>query len=305
MNKTFLLVLMAIVCNLILGCGASEQVSFGEANTPAEVASQIGDVMATIDEAGRGTTAIAHFVPAFNNSSSKHAAVDNLMFALFPQVQAATCNTAEFSTCSANSVLRNFNSCTIGGYVLAGSVAMSWTGGANCVMSGAGQAIRITPNYTIAANNMSLSATKTGTYGTILTWATGSGTTRVFSYVNDGINRSLSSNGTVLLSLNTRTVTPLTVTGNTRGSRILSSAASGALEIVNATSGETCTFQPVSVAWGTANCNCATSGQWTGTCTAMGNFSMIITGCGVASISYTESGVAKNQTVSLDRCVQN
>ncbi len=305
MNKTLLLVLIAIVCNLILGCGASEQISFGEANTPAEVASQIGDVMATIDEAGRGSTAIANFAPTFNNSPAKNVAVDNLMFALFPQAQAATCNTAEFSTCSANSVLRNFNNCTIGGYVLTGSVAMTWTGGTSCVMSGAGQAIRITPNYTIAANNMSLSATKTGTYGTTLTWATGSGTTRVFSYVNDGINRSLSSNGTVLLSLNTRTVTPLTVTGNTRGSRILSSAASGALEIVNATTGETCTFQPVSVAWGTPNCNCATSGHWTGSCTSMGNFSMTITGCGVASLSYTESGVAKNQTVSLDRCVQN
>ncbi len=304
MNKTLLLVLMAAVCNLILGCGASEQVSFGEANTALEVANQLGDVMATIDEAGRGTTAIAHFAPTFNNSSSKNVSVDNLMFALFPQAQAATCNTAEFSTCSANSVLRNFNSCTIGGYVLTGSVGMTWTGGTNCTMSAAGQAIRIAPNYTIASNNMSLSATKTGTYGSILTWATGSGTTRVFSYVNDGINRSLNSNGTVLLSLNTRTVTPLTITGNTRGNRVLSSGA-GALEIVNATSGETCTFQPVSVAWGTANCNCATQGHWTGTCTSLGNFTMTITGCGIADLTYTENGVVQTPTVSLDRCGQN
>jgi len=304
MNKTLLLLLMAVVCNLILGCGSSEQISLGEVNTPSEVASQLGDVMATIDEAGRGTTTIAHYTPAFNSSSAKNAAVDNLMFALFPQAQAATCNTAEFSGCSANSVLRNFNSCTIGGYVLTGSVAMTWTGGSNCEMSGVGQAIRITPSYTVAGNNMSLSATKTGTYGTTLTWASGSGTTRVLSYVNDGINRSLSFNGTVLLSLNTRTVTSLTVTGTLRTSRVLSGAA-GALEIINATAGETCTFQPVSVAWGSSNCNCATSGQWTGSCTSMGNFSMIITGCGIANLTYTENGVAKNQTVSLDRCVQN
>lgn len=304
MNKTLLLVLMAVVCSLIIGCGASEQISFGEANIPAEVANQLGDVMATIDEAGRGTTAIAHFTPSFNYSASKNVAYENLMFALIPQAQAATCNTAEFSTCSANSVLRNFNSCTVGGYVLTGSVAMTWTGGSNCTLSATSQAIRITPNYSVAANNMSLSSTKTGTYGTTLTWASGSGTTRVFSYVNDGINRTLSSNGSVLLSLNTRTVTPISVTGNTRGNRILSSGA-GALEIVNVTSPETCTFQPSSVSWATANCNCATVGQWLGSCSVMGTFTMTITGCGTASIAYTESGVAKNQTVSLDRCVQN
>lgn len=304
MKKTLLLVLMAAVCNLIFSCGPSEQISFGEANTALEVANQLGDVMATIDEAGRGTIAIAYFAPSFDKSSSKNAAVDNLMFALFPQAQAATCNTVEFSTCSANSVLRNFNSCAIGGYTLTGSVAMSWTGGSNCTLSATSQAIRITPNYSVAANNMSLSSIKTGTYGSILTWVSGSGTTRVFSYDNDGTNRTLSSNGSVLLSLNTRTVTPISVTGNTRGNRILSSGAN-ALEIVNVTSPETCTFQPSSVSWAAANCNCATVGQWLGSCSVMGTFTMTITGCGTANIAYTENSVAKNQTVSLDRCVQN
>lgn len=302
MNKIILLVLVAVAFNFMTGCGDLETVTLGEANPKAEIANQIGDVMAAIDEAGRGNMAITHF--QLKSPSSKNVAADNFMQVMFPQAHAATCNTAEFSACSSNSVIRNFNSCTVGSFVLTGNVTISWTGGTNCVLSAVSQSIRMAPNYTIAGNNMALSSTKTGTHGVTLTWASGSGTTRVFSYVNDGINRTLSSNGTVLLSLNTRTVTPITVTGNTRGSRVLSSAA-GALEIVNTTSGETCTFQPNSISWGATNCNCATAGTWNGTCSTLGSFVMTMTSCGAASLAYTVNGVATTQAVSLDRCVQN
>ncbi|MES2801311.1 MAG: hypothetical protein V4654_02365 [Bdellovibrionota bacterium] len=308
MNKTLLLVLMALVCNLILSCHVGEPISFGEANTKAELANQLGDVMASIDEAGRGTTAIAQFSPTsldgLKSSQIKNIVYENVMSVLFPQANAATCNTAEFSACSANSITRNFNGCSIGGYILSGSVAMTWTGGSSCALTGVSQAIRITPNYTVAGNNISLTATNTGTYGVTLTWASGSGTTKVFQYTNDGINRTLSSNGTALLSISTRTTSPITVTGTTRGSRVLSSAV-GALEILNNTSGESCAFQPSSLSWGATNCNCANSGEWIGSCSTTGSFIMTITSCGVASLAYSESGVAKTQTVSLDRCVQN
>lgn len=307
MKNTNLLVLIAIVVNLMLGCGDLEQISLGEANTEGEIASQLGDVMASIDEGGKGTTTIAQFYPLMldNNSASKNAALNNFMMALIPQAQAAACGAAEFGACSSNTMTRSFNGCSVGSYILSGNVVMTWTGGTSCALTAPAQAIRIAPNYTVAGNNLSLSATKTGTYGVTLTWASGSGTTKVFQYTNDGINRTLRSNGTTLLSLSTRTTSPITVTGTTRGSRVLSSAA-GALEIVNNTSGESCTFQPSSVSWGSVNCNCPTGGQWVGTCSTLGSVNLAMsTTCGVATMTYTKNGTPTNQTVSLDRCVQN
>lgn len=301
MNKVNLLVLIAVFSVLITGC-QNEAVILVEANTPAEVANQLGAIMATVDEAGRGTVTIA----SYQNQSllQKIEARPTMAQLLIPQALAASCNTAEFSTCSSNSVTRNFNSCTNGSYVLTGSVAMTWTGGSACAMTGTSQAIQITPNYTAAGNNVSVSETKNGAVGVTLTWTSGAGAAKVFSYVNDGVNRSVRYNGSTLLSLNTRTVTALTVTGTDRGNRILSGAA-GAIEITNATTSEVCTLRPSTVSWAATNCNCATSGQFTGSCTSMGNYAMTITGCGVATLVYTENGATATQSVSLDRCVQN
>ena len=149
---------------------------------------------------------------------------------------------------------------------------------------------------------MTLTATNTGTYGSTLTWASGSGTTRVMNYTSDGINRTLRYNGTTLMDVDTRTTSAITVTGSARASRVLSG---GSLEIINNTTSESCNFQPSGVTWSATNCNCANSGSWTGTCSSLGTFQMTITGCGLATIYYTQSGTSKNQTISLDRCVQN
>lgn len=302
MSKTHLLVLMALVSGFFSGCG-NEAVILVEASAPLEVANQLGSMMATVDEAGRGSVTIASFTsPTILQKLEPQSTSVAQLF--IPKANAANCGLSDFGSCNSNTVIRNFNSCSIGGYVLTGSVSVNWTGGTTCALTAPTQAIRITPNYTVAGNNASLTETKTGAVGVTLTWASGSGTAKVFNYVNDGVNRTLTYNGSTLLSLNTRTVTPITVTGSARGSRVLSSAA-GAFEITSATTSEVCTFQPNSVSWGAANCNCATSGQWAGTCSTMGSYTMTITGCGAATIAYTDNGAAKTQAVSLDRCVQN
>lgn len=277
MNRTFNALLLILMAGFLVGCGAAETVALVEANLSAELSNQMGDVMASIDEAGQGNTTIA-------------------------QVQiAATCGASQFGSCSSNHVVRNFGGCSVGSYVLTGTVSMTWTGGTVCALTAAGQSIRIEPNYTIAGNNASLTTTKTGTNGITLTWDSGSGATKVFSYTNDGINRTLRYNDQTLLSIDTITNSAIVVNGTTRGARTLSNT--GQLAITNNTSGETCTFAPNNISWVSTSCNCATSGQWIGNCSTTGSVILTLTGCGTGTVAYTENGDSKTQTVSLDRCV--
>lgn len=307
MNHIFTIKFKALVLLLaaaiLSGCGASETVQLGEADAPEEFGSQLGDVMASIDEAGKGTTTISQYAPSFdryNMSSSKQVAFESAFKILLPEAMAAACG-GTFSACASNQITRNFNSCSVGSYILNGSVTMTWVGGTNCVLTAQSQSIRMVPDYTVAKNNMTLTTSKSGTTGITLTLTT-SGTPGVWSYSNDGINRTLRYNGTTLLSLNTRTTTALTVTGSARSGRVLNG---GTLEVINSTSGESCTFQPNNLTWGVPNCNCATSGNWTGNCSSLGTFTMSMNGCGLANLSYTENGTAKTKAIALDRCVQN
>lgn len=301
----FKALVLLLAAAILSGCGASETVQLGEANVPTEIANQLGDVMASIDEAGKGTATIAHYSPLRDRypKSSAQVALQNTFNILFPHAEAAACGVAQFGSCSSNTLVRSFAGCSVGSYVLNGTVTMSWTGGSNCELSATSQAIRISPNYTVAGNNMTLTATKTGTYGVTLTLTT-SAATRVMSYTNDGVRRVLTYSGTTLMDLNTSTTSPITVTGATRSSRILSSGV-GALQVIDNTSGESCTFQPSNVTWSSTNCNCATSGQWTGSCSSLGTYTMNITSCGVAALTYTQNGSIKNTTISLDRCLGN
>ena len=131
--KAFVLILLASVSSLILGCGGDQAVTLGSANVPLEIGNQLGDIMATIDEAGRGNTNIVNYKPTlerYNFSSPKQmVALDNTFEILFPKAEAAACGVAQFSACSSNQVLRSFNGCTIGGYTLSGSTLMTWVGG--------------------------------------------------------------------------------------------------------------------------------------------------------------------------------
>lgn len=305
--KASLLILLATCSSVIVGCSGDQQVMLGEANEPLEIGNQLGDVMASIDDAGKGSTTIAFNSPSFDRfhqSSKKQYAFENAFKLLIPEASAATCGASPgFGSCSSNTMTRNFNNCTIGGYTLTGTVTMAWTGGSNCSLSAQSQAIRITPNYSVNGNNLTLTTVKTGTYGVTMTLTT-SATTKIWSYTNDGTRRTLGYNGSTLAEINTRTNSPITVTGSVRGNRTLS-ASSGALEVINNTSGNSCTFQPSGVTWNATNCNCANAGTWTGSCSNLGNFTMNITGCGVATINYTDGGTAKSQTISLDRCVSN
>lgn len=308
MNNFKVTILPVLIALFVSGCGEQiDLVTIDSNDSLSYMANQLGDVMAAVDEGGKGTTAIASHAPIEFLKLDKKKTVyasENLYLSLFPKVHAAACGAAQFGSCSSNTLVRTFNSCTVGSYVLTGTVSMTWTGGSNCTLSAANQSIRISPDYNIAGNNLQLATTTTGTFGVTLTWISGTGTSKVFQYTNDGINRTVSSNGTPLLSLSTRTNSAITVTGTTRGSRSLSSSA-GALEITNDTTGEVCTFQPSAISWDATNCNCATSGQWVGSCSTAGTVVVTINSCGSATVNYTVNGTTKNDVIAMDRCVQN
>lgn len=296
--KALVLILAAAVLS---GCGAAETVQLNEADAPSEFGHQMGDVMASIDEAGKSGAVISQYVPSFDRyamSSPRQVASENVFKFLLPEAMAATCDATTFGACSSNQMIRSFNGCSIGSYVLNGNVTMTWSGGTNCTLSAQSQFIRIVPSYTVAKNNMTLTTSKSGSTGITLT----AGAANAWTYSNDGINRTLAYNGTTLLSITTRTTSALGITGSARNGRVLNG---GTLEVVNNTSGESCTFQPSNVTWGSANCNCATTGNWTGTCSSIGSVTMSITGCGLATLNYTENGSAVNKSIALDRCVQN
>lgn len=273
-------ILMLILVTLSSGCGEQASVE-PTVNLSGELANQMGDFMASIDDAGQGGNAIG-----FTELSPR-----------------ATCGASTFGSCSSDAVIRTFGSCSIGGYTLTGTVTLTWPNGTNCALSTTGQSIRISPNYTIASNNVALTSTKTGTHGISLTWTAGTGTAKVFNFSNDGIKRTITYNGEEIFDITTTTTSNLIINGTTRGSRSLQNT--GQIQVVNNLSSETCNFVPSNISWGSTSCNCANSGSWVGSCSSTGAVVVNITGCGTANVTYSEDGSTKQQTVSLDRCVQN
>lgn len=254
-------------------------------DTNEEQAQNIGDVMASIDEAGGSTGTLGFSEPASTLVSTPIS------------MSAVSCLGYGFGTCSANSMTRNFNGCTVGSsYTLTGTVGLTWTGGsANCTLGAAGDSIKRSPNFTITGpRGGTLAVTKTGTNGHVLTWTGGSaGASRTFSFTNDGINRKITYNGTTYYNTTTTTTSPITVIGDSRSNRTMSG---GTLRLTNHLTGTTCDISPSNVDW-SAGCACATSGTWSGSCGGT-TFSVAITGCGTGTLTYGSS----SQSITFDRC---
>lgn len=298
---------IAVLVSFILFlAGCNPQVADLEVYNEEQVANQIGDVMATIDEAGKGSSTIASYkLESFNKFSQKnHISKKQQMASLFyaQPVIAESCGASQFSSCSSNSVIRNFNGCSVGGYTLSGSVSLNWTGGAGCVLSSTGQSILINPNYMVSANGLDVQISKVNSTGISLTWDSGTTGAKVFKYKNFGVRRSAVYNDKTLIDITTSTSSDITISGETRGAR---SAHGGSMQMTNNLTGEVCTVSPQNISWGSSNCNCATSGSWTGNCSSSGNITLTLNSCGRATVTYIDAGTTKNKAVSLDRCVQN
>lgn len=277
-----------------------------------ENAQQVGDAMASIDEAGGSGGSIAQM--QFENSLKKTfarygaddtIAVSGLAQLALPSAEAVSCFGYGWGSCggaSGTTLVRNFNNCTVGAATLSGDVTLVWGGGAtSCSLASTSQYITRVPNFTLSGRRgATLTVSKTGTIGQRLTWTSGSGSNKVFNFTNDGINRKFTAPSATVLYDQTTTVSgTITVTGTSRTSRVISGG--GSLVVTNNLNANVCTYTPTNVTWGGATCNCPTQGSWAGSCTDGKTTTLNITGCGTAT--YTEGTVSTD--VTFDRCASN
>lgn len=268
-----------------------------------ENAQQVGDVMASVDEAGGSAGAIntASIKKSVEKTFARYAP-DEMADELFaqiilPKAFAASCSGVDLSSCDSTSGTasirkRTFNDCLVASASFSGDVTFSWSNTAACSMQANGERVTRSPNFKVTGRRgATLNVTKTGTDGQVLTRTSAS----VFSFTNDGINRKFTNTvGSVIFDHTTSTTAAITVTGASRNGRVLSG---GTLRVRNNITSTTCDYSPTAVTWN-GTCNCPVSGSWAGSCSTGKTTNISITGCGTAT--YTEGTTTEN--ISFDRC---
>jgi hypothetical protein len=271
-----------------------------------EVGQQLGDIMASIDEAGgsagtlgqndrqAATRLFARLDPDFRSGQT---ALSHF-FSWIPEAHAVLCSdSSTFGACTGSTtVTRSFGGCTLGSLTFTGSTSLIWSNAGGCSLAAFGDFITRQPSITVTGRRgATLTINRSGTFGQKLTWQSGLTTNKVFGFSNDGIRRIFATgSGVILADLTTTTTADITVTGTTRTNRVLSG---GNLRVTNNVSGVTCDYVPASVAW-TAGCNCPNSGNWSGTCSDGKATSLTLNGCGTGTLTIG----AESTTFAFDRC---
>ncbi len=289
----FLLLSTSLAAMMVLsGCGK-------DSSDIQELGQQVGDVMASIDEAGgsggslamseMGHRAVfARLAPA----DVRESWIDEL---IAPTAYALGCHSSStFSSCTNNQIVRTFGGCNIGSVQLDGTVSLTWSDASvdnTCQLAAVGHSITRVPSFTLTGRRgATLTVSKTGTVGQRVT-VTG---VNQFEFTNDGIRRVFASGGTTLMDFSTETTSAIQVTGQSRVNRILNG---GNLRVTNNQSGVSCDFTPSDVRWN-LNCNCPISGSWSASCSDGRSATLTMTGCGKASLSLGD----ESESFEFDRC---
>ncbi len=296
-------------CGILLGMGLVAQGLFtGCANNVStegidEVAQQIGDVMASVDEFGGLNGTLSQYQKSFlqmENRLDPHFELPGIL----PNAFAASCAGGTFQGCnSQRTILKEFNNCSIGLATFDGSVSLTWGGsGSGCSLGippSPGANITRSPNFSVTGlRGATLEVSKEGAIGQRLTYETGLGPNARFNLSSDGIRRIFKlSNGSRLLDFTSSTLggQPLVLTGSARAGRKLSG---GVLRVKNNMEDLYCDFSPTDVTWANG-CSCPISGSWQATCSDGTSSSIEITGCGSAEFTFG----TETQTIAFDRCV--
>ncbi|WP_409479624.1 hypothetical protein [Pseudobdellovibrio sp. HCB154] len=301
MNKWIIIVLALSLFSFSCKKTATDELTSSTLDSE-EMAQQIGETMASIDESG-GSSGQYAFMKAdlrtFARRAPEALEKQNLMSLIVSKAEAATCSSAPgFGSCTNDVIVRNFNNCTIGSATVSGTVTLSFfdADGFNdttCSMAVDGQSITRNPNYTVTGlRNAQLAVTKTGTFGQQILRSDAT----TFFILNDGINRKLTFAGQTLIDVTTTisNAQRLTVTGNTRNGRVLNG---GTIVLTDNLSGKICSMSPSNVTWNNT-CNCAISGSWSGSCDTGTTADITITGCGTANIDIN----GESKSITFDRC---
>jgi len=289
--------LIILIISLISSCTPIENVALSV--DALENAQQVGDVMASLDEAsGQTNGSIASHSNSINKMYARYfpASKGEIIFnQLNPSVEAASCSLLSFTTCASGEKVRNYNGCTIGSTTLSGTTTLSWSNN-TCTLTAISDTVTRVPNFTLTGRrSATLTVNKTGSYGQKLTASSVNAPNSIFLFESDGIRRKFTAGSSTLFDQTTSVSPGITVTGNNRLSRTLSG---GVVRVYNNLTGVTCTYSPTNITWGLSTCNCPTSGYWSGSCSNSKQLTLEITGCGTAN--YTEGG--ETSSVTFDRC---
>ncbi len=290
----FLLILTLILNLAVFGCSKED-----DSDVSDSVASQLGEMMAGIDDSGGSTGSYAFIQRAQKNVAKVEAGVWNyqdFVNAILPKAHAASCFlTDTFGSCTSNVIERDFQDCTLGGATFSGTVTFTFddaSSDSTCQMTATNHSVTRNPDFTITGSRGgTYTVSKTGTNGQVVTKQA---TASTYNFTNDGLRRVLTYNGNTLADWTSNTQSAITVTGDSRDGRV---ADGGILRVTNNLTEETCDFVPDDVTW-SASCNCATSGTWTVSCSSSGSGSYEISGCGSGTLTLDGS----SEVVSLDQC---
>jgi hypothetical protein len=297
-------ILLLLCVTLVFGCRRNSDDASAEIE---ETAQQIGDVMASVDEAGDSSGNIASLENSMQKTFERHAPEEiphpsMVASIVIPKAEAASCFTsgATYSSCSSSTDgtrVRTFNNCSIGTASLSGDVTFVWSGGAsNCRISAASQQVERKPNFILTGRRgATLTVSTPGANGQVLAYQSGTAANRVFQFTNGGIKRKFTAGGNTLFDNTTTTTSAITITGSDRNNRVMNG---GTLRVTNNLTSVTCDYTPTNVTWAGTSCNCPTSGSWSGTCSNGRTTTLNITGCGMGT--YTEG--SDTITVAFDRC---
>lgn len=295
------MLLMTIFCFAVLSCKKSDE-SIYSVDTTAEAGQQVGDAMASVDEAGGSSMGslsqfeMDPFEKTFKRLTGEEPKrYSSIIKFVLPEAQAGICSLVAFSSCSANQKIKDFTGCTTsGGGTLSGTVALTFsgTGAGSCTMPMSQDAVTRLPNFSITGLR--------GATFSVAAVSTGQTLTRLnatdFSFESSGIRRTfVSPKGSTILDITSSTSSPITVSGTTRAGRVMTG---GGLTIVNNLTSVSCSLAPSAVTW-VAGCNCPTSGSWSGSCSDSTTMNVAFgSTCGEATVTKgSESSV-----ITMDRC---
>jgi hypothetical protein len=279
----------------VLATGACRKQSLADQD---QIGAAVGEVMASVDESTKGSGATAR-LPILRMPDELKAPVWRQVFdGVVRTAYAGSCLQSLFATCNAGVRARAFDHCSIGAATLDGSVTLTFSDTNSCAVAVAGDSVNRTADFTLTGPYGGTLAVSSPGGGQVLTkTATG------FDYAVPGMHRVLTGpGGHTLFDISTRTTTPIHLTGTSRANLVL---VSGALEVSHNLAGYKVTLVPQNLTWA-PTCNCAISGQLTGTVSGGGKLdgksaTVAITGCGQAEVTID----GDSESVTLDRCAAN
>jgi hypothetical protein len=277
-------------------CGAGGCRKMG-ADDQAQIGAAVGEAMAGLDESiqGGGNAMLRRGVPVLNVPDDLKGPVwRRVLDRVVPAAYAASCWVTPLSACNAGVRTRTFDHCTLGAATLDGMTTLTFNRPALCALATTGDSVTRLATLTL-----------TGPYGgTLEVTSPGGGQTVTktgegFDYSVAGMERVLKGpGGRTLFDVGTRTTTAIAVTGSSRSNLVITS---GAFEIDHHLAGYKVTLVPQNLTWN-AHCNCAVSGNLTGTVTGGpldGKAASVeLTGCGHANLSVD----GDTESIALDRC---